>query len=50
MAHDGLRPAMDNATLEAVEFDGQKARPRTRGLNYVQQLMAGYPFRIRPGY
>lgn len=40
--NDGLRPAMDNATLEAVEFDVQKARPRTRGLNYVQQLMAGY--------
>lgn len=40
--NDSLRPAMDNATMEAVVFDAQKARPRVRGFNYVQQLIAGY--------
>lgn len=40
--NDNLRPARDNATLEAVDFDVQKARPRTRSANYCQQFMNGY--------
>lgn len=40
--NDNLRPARDNATMEATDFDVQKARPRTRSANYVQQFMNGY--------
>lgn len=40
--NDNLRPARDNATMEAVDFDVQKARPRTRSANYVQQFLNGY--------
>lgn len=40
--NDNLRPARDNATLEAVDFDVQKARPRTRSANYCQQFLNGY--------
>lgn len=40
--NDNLRPARDNATLEATDFDVQKARPRTRSANYCQQFMNGY--------
>lgn len=40
--NDSLRPARDNATMEATDFDVQKARPRTRSANYVQQFMNGY--------
>lgn len=39
--NDNLRPARDNATMEATDFDVQKARPRTRSANYVQQFMNG---------
>ena len=39
--NDNLRPARDNATLEAVDFDVQNARPRTRDFNYCQQFMNG---------
>lgn len=39
--NDNLRPARDNATLEATDFDVQKARPRTRSANYCQQFMNG---------
>ena len=28
--------------MEATDFDVQKARPRTRSANYVQQFMSGY--------
>lgn len=40
--NDNLRPARDNATMEATDFDVQKARPRTRSANFVQQFMSGY--------
>ncbi len=40
--NDNLRPARDNATMEATDFDVQKARPRKRDFNYVQQFMNGY--------
>lgn len=40
--NDNLRPARDNATLEATDFDVQKARPRTRSANFCQQFMNGY--------
>ena len=40
--NDNLRPARDNAELEATDFDVQKARPRTRSANYVQKFMNGY--------
>lgn len=40
--NDNLRPARDNATLEAVDFDVQQARPRTRSFNYCQQFLNGY--------
>ena len=40
--NDNLRPARDNATMEATDFDVQDSRPRTRSSNYVQQFMNGY--------
>jgi hypothetical protein len=40
--NDNLRPARDNAELEATDFDVQNARPRTRSANYVQKFMNGY--------
>ena len=39
--NDNLRPARDNATMEATDFDVQDARPRKRDFNYVQQFMNG---------
>ena len=40
--NDNLRPARDNATMEATDFDVQEARPRSRDFNYCQQFMNGY--------
>ena len=40
--NDNLRPARDNATMEATDFDVQKARPRKRDFNFCQQFMNGY--------
>lgn len=39
---DSLRPAKRNATLETVDFETQKANPRRRMSNYVQQFLHGY--------
>lgn len=39
---DSLRPAKRNATLETVDFETQKANPRRRESNYVQQFLHGY--------
>ena len=40
--NDSLRPAMENAYQEAVDFDSQKANPRKRESNYVQKFLHGY--------
>lgn len=40
--NDSLRPAMENAYQEAVDFDSQKANPRKRDSNYVQKFLHGY--------
>lgn len=39
---DSLRPARDNATMEAHDFDVQEARTRGRDYNYCQQFENGY--------
>lgn len=39
---DSIRPAMENAHEEVVDFETIKANPRRRMENYCQQLMYGY--------
>ena len=39
--NDSLRPAMENAFQEAVDFEAQKANPRKRDSNYVQKFLHG---------
>lgn len=39
---DSLRPAMTNATLEAVDFETKEAVARKRQSNYTQQFVHGY--------
>lgn len=40
--NDNLRPARDNAQVEVRDFGAEKARPRTRSANYVQNFENGY--------
>lgn len=38
---DSLRPAMENATLEATDFETKEAVARKRQSNYTQQFIHG---------